>query len=41
MWDVRVYNLVLKEILVAMVCREAKIKNYGWNDYVNLILGRA
>lgn len=39
-FDVRVYNCVLREILTAMVCRELKIKNFSWGDYVNIVLGR-
>ena len=39
-WDVRVYNIALKEILTALVCRESKIKDFVWSDYVNIILGR-
>lgn len=41
MWDCRVYNIVLKEIMTAMVCKELKIKNYSWADYVNILMGRA
>ncbi len=39
-WDVRVYNMVLRDIIVSIVCKEMKLKNYGWNDYVDLVLGR-
>jgi phage terminase large subunit GpA-like protein len=39
-WDVRVYNMALREIVVSMVCTELKIKNYSWNDYVDVLLGR-
>lgn len=39
-WDVRIYNIALKEILTAMVCKEAKIRDFMWSDYVNIILGR-
>lgn len=39
-WDVRVYNLALKEIITALVCKDAGIKDFVWNDYVNIILGR-
>lgn len=37
-WDVRVYNMVIRDILVSLVCKELKIKNYTWQDYVNLVL---
>lgn len=39
-FDVRIYNMVLKDILVDMVCRELKLKNFGWSDYVDVLLGR-
>lgn len=39
-WDVRVYNMALKDIVVAMICQEVKIKNYSWNDYVDICLNR-
>lgn len=39
-WDVRVYNVVLKDIVVSLVCTTMKIKNYGWTDYVDLVMGR-
>lgn len=37
-FDVRVYNMVLKDIAVFLVCKDLKIKNYGWNDYVDVVL---
>lgn len=39
-WDVRIYNMVLREILMAIIFREVKIKNGSWIDYVNIVLGR-
>jgi phage terminase large subunit GpA-like protein len=39
-FDVRIYNMVLKDILVDMVCKELKMKNFGWSDYVDVLLGR-
>lgn len=38
-FDVRVYNIVLRDIFTALVCKELKIKNYTWSDCVNAILG--
>jgi phage terminase large subunit GpA-like protein len=38
LWDCRVYNIVLKEILTWMVCKELKIKEYTWQDYVDAVL---
>lgn len=40
MWDCRVYNIVLKDITTSMVCKELKILNYTWVDYVNAVMGR-
>lgn len=39
-WDVRVYNLVLKDITAANVCSELKIKNHTWSDYVDVVTGK-
>lgn len=39
-FDVHIYNMVLKDILTAQVCKELKLKDYGWKDYVDIILGR-
>lgn len=39
-WDVRVYNVTLREILVSLVCKELKIQNYSWRDYVDVVLGK-
>ncbi len=39
-WDVRVYNIALKDITVALFCKELGIKNYSWNDYVDHLLKR-
>lgn len=38
-WDVRVYNLVVKDILTYQMCTMFKIKNYTWDDFVRIILG--
>lgn len=40
MWDTRIYNMALKDILVWMVCKELKIQKGIWSDYVNAILGK-
>lgn len=39
-WDCRVYNVAVKNILMNIVCKELKILNYTWIDFVNVILGR-
>lgn len=36
-WDVRVYNMVLKDISVMLMCKDLKIKNYTWQDFVSII----
>jgi phage terminase large subunit GpA-like protein len=40
MFDCGVYNMVLKDVFTYIVCRELKIKNYGWKDAVDVVLGR-
>lgn len=41
-FDCRIYNMVSRDIMVAMVCRELKMKpgTYGWNDFVQIVLGK-
>lgn len=39
-WDVRVYGLALKDIVVDAVGKAAGIKKFEWSDYVNALLGR-
>ena len=38
-WDVRVYNMVIRDIIVSLICKEEKIKNYTWQDFVSIIKG--
>lgn len=38
-WDVRIYNMVLKDIIVDKVGKSAKIKGFTWTDYANAIAG--
>lgn len=38
-WDVRVYNIAIKDIFVALFCKENKIQNPDWKDWVNFIKG--
>lgn len=40
MWDTRIYNMALKDILVWLVCKELKIQKGIWSDYVNAVLGK-
>lgn len=37
-WDVRVYNIVVKDIFVALFGKENKIQNPDWQDWVNFIV---
>jgi phage terminase large subunit GpA-like protein len=39
-FDVRVYNMAVRDILVSLVCKELKMKTYGWTDYVDIVLGK-
>lgn len=38
-WDCRVYNMALRDILVAQVGRELKMKQFAWSDFVKILLG--
>lgn len=40
LWDCRVYNMGLKDIVVGELGKSLKIKTFKWNDYVDMILGR-
>lgn len=40
LFDCRCYNIVAKDILLAEVFREYKVKNGVWSDYVNILFGR-
>ncbi len=37
-FDVRIYNMVLRDILVALVGKDLKEKNFEWADYVNAVV---
>lgn len=39
-WDVKIYNFAVRDIMIYMIGKELKMKNFMWNDYVNLALGR-
>lgn len=39
-WDCRVYNMALKDIITAAVCREMKLKSFGWVDFVAIFKGQ-
>ncbi len=39
-FDVAVYNMVTRDILVYLVMKELKVKHYTWSDYVNAVMGK-
>ena len=40
MWDVRIYNMAVRDILVSLICKELKIVKGDWTDYVDAVLGK-
>ena len=40
LWDCRVYNMALRDIIVKLACDEHKIKGGKWKDYVDIMFGR-
>ena len=38
-WDVRIYNMAVKDIFVNMIMKEFGEKNWTWKDYVSKALG--
>lgn len=38
-WDVRVYNIVVRDILVGMICKARDIQKGIWSDYVAAMRG--
>jgi hypothetical protein len=32
--------MAVRDILVSLVCKELKMKTYGWTDYVDIVLGK-
>jgi phage terminase large subunit GpA-like protein len=39
-WDVRIYNIALRDILAGLICKEVKINKGTWADYVQVMRGR-
>jgi phage terminase large subunit GpA-like protein len=37
-WDVRVYNIALRDIIVEMVCTEFKLKKATWVEFCKILL---
>lgn len=40
LFDCHVYNMAIKEIMTMLLCKELKIKNYTWKDFVKIIMGK-
>lgn len=40
LWDCRVYNMAVRDILVAKIFKELAIKDYTWKDYADKVMGR-
>jgi phage terminase large subunit GpA-like protein len=38
LFDCRVYNMAIRDILVWEICRKLKIQNGTWNDFVNVVM---
>lgn len=38
LWDCRVYNIALKDVVTSVVCKELGLKTWGWKDYVDTML---
>lgn len=36
-WDVRIYNIALRDILASLICQEHKIKKGTWIEYVEIM----
>lgn len=39
-WDVRIYNLVMRDWLANQICREEKMPRGGWAEFVELTVGK-
>lgn len=40
MWDVKVYNYAVRDIIVAEICKAMKKTTSTWKDYVDVVMGR-
>ncbi len=40
LFDVGIYNIVIKDILVYLIMKQLKIKEYTWQDYVDKLMGK-
>lgn len=39
LWDCRVYNMALRNIMMDVIFKEYKVKNGTWQDYVDMVKG--
>jgi hypothetical protein len=39
-FDVRLYNMAVRDIIVEKICKKAGIQNYSWTDFARLMLGK-
>ena len=39
LWDCRIYNMALRNIMMDVIFKEYKIKNGTWQDYVDMVAG--
>jgi len=40
MWDVRIYNIVLRDIFLDKIKKSGGLKSFTWNDYVLMMTGK-
>lgn len=40
LWDCRVYNIALKDMLTSFICKEYKLNRPSWKDFCDIILKR-
>lgn len=40
LFDCRIYNMALKEIVTHVICKEYKIQNFAWSDFVGILMGK-
>ena len=39
LWDCRIYNIMLRDLVASLVAKEMGLKDYSWKDYVDYITG--
>jgi phage terminase large subunit GpA-like protein len=40
MWDVRIYNLVMRDWIANQICKEDKVPRGGWAEFIELTTGK-